>query len=83
MKKIIALSLVMAFAAATANAGAWSRLQGFAMETKKPEAEYALDVAGENVRIYEFTPKTNNNVTCVMAFGKKTADMQCFKKESK
>lgn len=60
----------------------YTRIVGFATESKSAEF-YTLDVVGENVRVYEFSPKADNNVTCVMVFTESTMKspvMQCFKK---
>lgn len=51
----------------------------------QPDAEYELDTWGNNSELYEFTPKSNSNITCIVFIldnGTSTS-MQCFKKKGK
>jgi len=80
MKKLILFAALIGFA----NAGMWSSIQGWTAETRKPDAFYAVDTVGENIRVYEFTPKSQPGYTCVIVFvesDKKSPPMNCFKKE--
>jgi len=49
----------------------------------QPDFEYEIDTWGSNSEIYEFTPKSNPNYTCVMfALDNLNAmGLQCFPKE--
>lgn len=80
MKKLL---LLVAFSI-YANAGIWSSIGGWTAETRKPDAFYAIDTVGENIRVYEFTPKSNPNYTCVIVFTESTTKsppMQCVEKK--
>ena len=54
-------------------------------ELAQPTAEYEIDTWGSNSEVYEFTPKTNPNMTCVMVMLDSGNDMglQCFPKAVK
>ena len=47
-------------------------------------AEYEIDTWGFNSEVYEFTPKTNKNYTCVMLMldSGSSVGLQCFPKET-
>jgi len=80
MKKLILLTVLAVFA----NAGVWTSISGWNAETRKPDAFYAVDTVGENIRVYEFTPKSQPGYTCVIVFvesDKKSPPMNCFKKD--
>jgi len=49
-----------------------------------PDASYELDTWAENSEIYEFTPKANSNIACVVFIldNLNTASMQCFPKDN-
>ena len=51
---------------------------------QEPDASYELDTWAENSEIYEFTPKANSNVACVVFIldNLNTASMQCFPKDN-
>ncbi len=50
--------------------------------TMKPDYEYELDTWGSNSEIYEFTPKANKKMTCIMYMldNAKAMGLQCFPK---
>jgi len=54
----------------------------FAGELINPSASYELDTWGSNSEVYEFTPKTNPNYTCVVFIldNLKSTSMECFPK---
>ena len=79
MKKLILLVILVVFA----NAGVWTSIQGWTAETRKADAFYAVDTVGENIRVYEFTPKSQPSYTCIIVFvesDKKSPPMTCVKK---
>jgi len=47
-----------------------------------PDHNYELDTWGENSEIYEFTPKSNPSMTCIMFMldNGKAMGLQCFPK---
>ena len=49
----------------------------------QPTHEYEIDTWGTNSEVYEFTPRSNPNKTCVvfMLDNMKAMDMECFPKE--
>lgn len=60
-------------------AGTWSLLKGSQLDDHVTDESYNLPVAGIDLRVYEWTPKGNPNVTCVAAFGTDNpVGMQCF-----
>lgn len=84
MKKIVLLMLTTLMLSISANAGMLTSLSGWTADKIKPDAYYTVDTAGENVRIYEFTPKTAPHMTCVMMFTesqRKSPTKQCFLKQ--
>jgi len=79
MKKLLLIALI----ACLAEAGMWTRFQGWVAETRKPDAMYAVDTIGENVRVYEFTSKSQPNIICIVLFTEsetKSPVMTCVKK---
>ena len=87
MKKLLFLSSLSAIAALTALAGMFSTISGFTMKEIKPKAEYTLDTAGFNPRVYEFVPLNDKTKLCVVIFGhasdrsgQSALTMQCFTK---
>ena len=51
----------------------------------KPTHEYEIDTWGSNSEIYEFTPRSNTNYTCIMFMldSGKAMGLQCFPKPAK
>jgi len=80
MKKLIFLAIL----ATSSFAGIWTSLGGWTAETRKPDAYYAVDTVGENIRVYEFTPKSQPDYTCIIVFvesDKKSPPMTCVEKK--
>ena len=48
-----------------------------------PDATMRLEAAGWDLRVYEFTPQTADNMTCVFVAGHRKAGLDCFPKEKK
>jgi len=50
-----------------------------------PSHEYEIDTWGSNSEVYEFTPRSNNNKTCIFVIldNGKAMSMQCFDKPVK
>lgn len=48
----------------------------------QPDAEYEIDTWGSNSEVYEFTPKTLPNKTCIMVMldSGKAMGLQCYDK---
>ena len=48
----------------------------------EPDFEYELDTWGSNSEIYEITPKSNKNYTCIMLMldSGRAMGLQCFPK---
>lgn len=76
--------LIIAMAATFANAGMFSVMTG-PKQTKNPKAAYTVETPGFNPRVYEFTPTTAPNYTCIALFSSSddssTSSMQCVRKE--
>lgn len=49
-----------------------------------PDHAYEIDTWGSNSEIYEFTPRSNKNMTCIvfMPDSLSSSAMQCFKKHA-
>ena len=80
MKKIL---LVMVMLFSISHAGLYSTISGMNMDEVKPKAEYTIDTAGINPRVYEFYPKNLKNTICIVIFASSangnTMSMQCKK----
>lgn len=48
---------------------------------KKVDSATRLEVAGADLRIYEFTPETNKNVTCIFVAGSQKSGLFCVPKQ--
>ena len=65
------------------NAGVWTSLSGFGQKEIKPDTTYTLDTVGQNPRVYEFTPKNNQDYICIIVYTEsdyKAPVMQCIPK---
>lgn len=87
MLKVIALltaaTACLMVAAAAARADVWTLLKNSSLPSGQTDAAYTLPVSGLDLRVYEFTPKSNPNITCVTAYGRdQPAGLQCFAKPS-
>ena len=83
MKRLLIMAAVAATLATTASAGLFDSMATSDWETKKSD-KYKLEAYGFDLRVYEWTPIGNPNVTCVAAFGEKGAvGMECFENEEK
>lgn len=60
----------------------WAFWGSMAFKDRELDAAYKLPTAGYDVRVYEFTPKGNPGVSCVMPFAEKAGavGIQCFEK---
>lgn len=78
----VGLVAVIAMAMAKPAEADWSFWGSMSFEQHQLDAAYKLPTAGYDVRVYEFTPKGNPNLTCVMPFAEKAgaAGLQCFEK---
>ena len=76
MLKRVAIFIIMLSLAACSTPSTFS--------LQEPDASYELDTWAENSEIYEFTPKANSNVACVVFIldNLNTASMQCFPKDN-
>ena len=77
MKKIIFLLML---GIVTLNAGVYTSLTGLTMKSMPADKEWALDVVGEDVRVYEFVTKTAPHMKCVVIFSEsstKSPVMEC------
>jgi len=84
MKKILIIAALVMITPMTAQAGwlgnAAMNAVSSSSETKKPTAQYQLDVTGTDVRIYEWQPKGNPDVRCVMVAGSENSSgVACYK----
>lgn len=76
MKKLFILAAVLMLAACDNGSV-------FNGQTKLPDNVTRLETAGWDARIYEFTPSTAQNMTCVFVAGSKKAGLDCFSKKVK
>ena len=81
MKLTIATIAVGLIAATSASAGWLDSAATSGWDTKESE-KYKLEAYGFDLRVYEWNPKGNSNVTCVTAFGETgPVGLQCFENE--
>jgi hypothetical protein len=84
MKKFIMASLVFALMASTAQAGFLTNMVAGDGEGTVPSIMYKLEAFGNDVRVYEWTPRDNKNVRCVFAAGSQNATgVACYEVETK
>jgi len=48
-----------------------------------PDAAGRLEAAGSDLRIYEFTPQSADNIQCVIFTGGRKGGISCFEKTAK
>lgn len=83
MKRLLIMAAVAATLATTASAGLFDSMVTSDWETKESD-NYKLDAYGFDLRVYEWTPNGNPNMTCITAFGEKgSVGLQCFENEMK
>lgn len=79
MKKCIAAALLSASVALPANAGMFDSIATSGWDEKRAKSKYKLDVYGYDVRVYEWTPKDNKNVRCVLIAGNENSSgVACY-----
>lgn len=84
MKKILVLVLAIALFATPAFAG-WltNQIAGDGEGTKK-SVMYKLEAFGNDLRVYEWTPRENPNVRCVFVAGSENSTgVACYPVEKK
>ncbi|CAC9590753.1 hypothetical protein [uncultured Gammaproteobacteria bacterium] len=73
------LTLVAVFLLSfSAQAGLWEKMTTMGAETVKPSAEYLIETAGWNIRVYEWIPADNPNVRCMFAAGSQKGGVACY-----
>lgn len=78
MKLTIATIALGVITATSANAGLFDSVTTSGWDTKQSE-KYKLEAYGYDLRVYEWTPKGNPDVTCITAFSEKgPVGLQCF-----
>jgi len=80
MKKILLIGLF----SLSAYAGVFTSISGWTADKIQPDNYYTVDTAGENVRVYEWTPKGAKYIQCISMFtesSKKSPNTQCFRKQ--
>lgn len=80
MKTLLVLTALLA-TSLTANAGMKDSLLTAGWEDKEPTSKYKLDTYGYAVRVYEWTPDNNPNVSCVFVAGStNSTGVACYTK---
>jgi hypothetical protein len=75
--KFIALLLTL-FLSASVQAGLWEKMTTMGIETVPPSAEYLVETAGWNLRVYEWIPADSPNTRCVFAAGSQKGGVACY-----
>jgi hypothetical protein len=77
MKKLIMMSMILAITGCDS-----LDLDVQNNQLVEPDHEYEIDTWMQNSEVYEFTPRSNDNYTCVMVMLDSGKDMglQCFPK---
>ena len=84
MKKVFLLVLGFCLLVPTSFAGLWTTIQGARLKEVKPTKTYAVDVIGQNIRVYEFDTQEKPAHHCVIVFTEsdyKAPVMQCWEKK--
>jgi len=83
MKKYILIAAMIAIPA-TANAGMLMSAMSAGWPTKQAAAKYKLDAIGFDLRIYEWIPKDNPNVRCLVVAGNQNSTgVSCYNVKEK
>ena len=77
MKRLLIASALV-LASTSASAVSWEQLSTFGSKEIKPSAEYTVDTAGWNVRVYEWVPAHNKNYRCIFAGCEKKGGVACY-----
>lgn len=84
MKKILLIVVTFLLSASLASAGMWDSMATSNWEDKAPTSKYKLDVYGFDVRVYEWAPKDNPNVRCVLIAGNNNSSgVACYPVEKR
>ncbi len=75
--KLITLIVVFLFSL-SAKAGLWEKMTTMGATTVKPSAEYLIETAGWNIRVYEWIPADNPNARCMFAAGSQKGGVACY-----
>ncbi|MDB6179022.1 hypothetical protein PAF17_16135, partial [Paracoccus sp. Z330] len=79
MNKILIAAVATILSIGTAQADLWSWSKNSKLEEKEGVSAYRVPTLGLDVRVYEWTPEGNPDVTCLMAWGtERPAGLQCF-----
>ena len=66
------------------NAGLLSSVVTSGWQEKKPDHKYMVETHGFDVRVYEWTPKENKNISCVFVAGNSNSSgVACYPKKVK
>jgi len=78
---IATAAVVTLMSPSIASADLWTYYKNKSLEESTTENAYTVPTTGLDVRVFEFTPKANPNMICVMAFGQTApVGIQCFEK---
>ena len=70
--------------ATSAHAGLFASVATSGWEDKKPDHKYIVETYGYDVRVYEWTPKNNPDVSCVFVAGNENSSgVACYPKKKK
>lgn len=84
MKKILVMALAIALFATPAFAGWLTNMAAGDGEGTKKSVMYKLEAFGNDLRVYEWTPRDNPNVRCVFVAGStNSTGVACYEVEEK
>lgn len=75
--KLITLLITFAIPLSV-QAGLWEKMTTMGTKTVDPSAEYLIETAGWNIRVYEWIPADNPNVRCMFAAGSQKGGVACY-----
>jgi hypothetical protein len=76
--KVVLLTAALALTSTVATAGLFSSTVTSGWDTKQA-VKYKVETYGFDLRVYEWTPEGNPDITCTTAFGEKgPIGLQCF-----
>mgnify|MGYP001154969070 CR=1 FL=1 len=83
MKLALTTAAIATVIATSANAGLFDSVATKNWDTKATE-KYKIEAYGYDMRIYEWNPEGNPNITCITGFSEVgSIGLQCFKTEEK
>lgn len=83
MRRLMLAAALGVVSCSPAYADVWTFLKNSTLEEHKTDQAYRVPALGLDLRVYEWSPKSNPETTCVAAFGQThPVGLQCFPKST-